>query len=228
MAALNLYKVPTLKQTKLTVPNHVLIVSAGGFGRAVASLARSDAGFGNHWDVKGFLDNRSQLNNPSDLPNLGDPLTYQIQEGDIFLCALGDPKAKRHYTQHLREQGANFFTLRPDLTVGERVDLGFGGIYERRVSLGPDVKVGFMVTMLSTSIVGYDVQIGDYAQIGSFVFIGGGARIGQDVVIHPHATILPGVSVGEGAVVGAGSVVIRDVAPGATVLGNPAKPFNFR
>lgn len=210
------------------VPNHVLIVSAGGFGRAVASLARSDPGCGTFWDVKGFLDNRTQLANPSDLPILGDPLTYQVQEGDIFLCALGDPKAKRQYTEALRAQGANFFILRPDLTVGERVMLGAGGIYERRVSLGPDVKIGFMVTMLSTCIVGYDVHIGDYAQIGSFVFIGGGARIGQDVVIHPHATILPGVSVGDGAVVGAGSVVIRDVPPGITVMGNPARPFDFR
>ncbi len=210
------------------VPNHVLIVGAGGFGRAIASLARSDLAFGTAWDIKGFLDNRADLRNPSDLPILGDPLTYQVQEGDIFVCALGDPAAKRHYTAHLRAQGANFIILRPDLTTGERVQLSPGGLFERKVSLGPDVQLGEFVTILSTTIVGYDVQIGDCCQIASFVFIGGGARIGNDVVIHPHATILPGVTVGDGAVVGAGSVVIRNVAPGTTVMGNPAKPFSFR
>ncbi|QHI97957.1 acetyltransferase [Xylophilus rhododendri] len=210
------------------VPNRILVVSAGGFGRAVASLARSDIAFGTAWDVKGFLDNRAGLHNPSDLPIVGDPLTYKIQTGDIFVCALGDPAAKRKYTEALRAQDANFIVLRPDLTTGERVELALGGIFERKVSLGPDVKVGFMVTILSTTIVGYDVTIGDYCQIGSFVFIGGGARIGHDVVIHPHATILPGVTVGDGAVVGAGAVVIRNVAPDTTVMGNPAKPFSFR
>ncbi|GKT24215.1 NeuD/PglB/VioB family sugar acetyltransferase [Acidovorax sp. SUPP3334] len=213
---------------KKTVPNRVLIVGAGGFARATASLARSDLAFGTAWDVKGFLDNRTGLHNPSDLPIVGDPLTYQVQEGDIFVCALGGPAAKRQYSANLRKQGANFIILRPDLTTGERVQLSPGGLFERKVSLGPDVQVGELVTILSTTIVGYDVTIGDYCQIASFVFIGGGARIGNDVVIHPHATILPGITIGDGAIVGAGSVVIRDVAPGTTVMGNPAKPFSFR
>lgn len=41
--------------------------------------------------------------------------------------------------------------------------------------------------------------------------------------IGSGSTILCGVTIGEGAVVGAGSVVTRDVAPSATVAGNPAR-----
>lgn len=44
-----------------------------------------------------------------------------------------------------------------------------------------------------------------------------GASIGAGSVI------LPGVTIGEGATVGAGSVVTKDVPPGTTVLGNPAR-----
>jgi acetyltransferase-like isoleucine patch superfamily enzyme len=44
-----------------------------------------------------------------------------------------------------------------------------------------------------------------------------GAKIGANV------TLLPGVVVGENALVGAGAVVVRDVPPGAVVVGNPAR-----
>ena len=53
--------------------------------------------------------------------------------------------------------------------------------------------------------------------------IGKPVTIGRDVWIGGGAVILPGVNIGDEAIVGAGSVVTRDVAPGTTVVGNPAR-----
>ncbi len=44
-----------------------------------------------------------------------------------------------------------------------------------------------------------------------------GASIGSG------ATLLGGITIGENAMVGAGSVVTKDVSPGTTVVGNPAR-----
>ena len=109
--------------------------------------------------------------------------------------------------------------------------------YGYNIRLGRNVFLNFNCVILDVC----EVEIGDLAQIGPGVQIltadhprdpGERARgvefgkpvvIGRNVWIGGGALILPGVTIGEDAVVGAGSVVTRDVSPGATVMGNPAR-----
>ena len=48
-------------------------------------------------------------------------------------------------------------------------------------------------------------------------------HVGRGASIGSGATIMCGLTIGEGALVGAGAVVTRDVAPGTTVAGVPAR-----
>jgi maltose O-acetyltransferase len=57
----------------------------------------------------------------------------------------------------------------------------------------------------------------DLRHSGAPITLHDGAWIGAGAII------LPGVTIGRNAVVGAGSVVTKDVAPGAVVAGNPAR-----
>lgn len=52
--------------------------------------------------------------------------------------------------------------------------------------------------------------------------------IGRNVWIGGGALVMPGITIGDDAVIGAGAVVTRDVAPGITVAGNPARPLVSR
>lgn len=49
--------------------------------------------------------------------------------------------------------------------------------------------------------------------------------IGNDVSIGAHACLVGPISIGDGVRIGAGAIVTRDVAPGLTVAGNPARPL---
>ena len=52
-------------------------------------------------------------------------------------------------------------------------------------------------------------------------------RVCRGASIGSGATILASITIGENAIVGAGSVVTKDVPPGAIVAGNPAKFLRF-
>lgn len=47
--------------------------------------------------------------------------------------------------------------------------------------------------------------------------------VDDNAAIGAGAVILPGVTIGSFAMVGAGAVVTKDVKPGTTVIGNPAR-----
>ena len=54
-------------------------------------------------------------------------------------------------------------------------------------------------------------------------FVRDGPLIQRAARVGGGSVLLPGVTIGANALVGAGSVVTRDVPPGAIVVGNPAR-----
>ena len=53
--------------------------------------------------------------------------------------------------------------------------------------------------------------------------VGRDITIGNGVWIGYGAIILPGIKIGDKSIIGAGSLVNKDVPPGVTVAGNPAR-----
>lgn len=209
---------------------NLIIVGASGLGRVLLAQCRGDAACGRDWTVKGFLDDRGTILDGynTGIAIIGDPLSYVPRPDDVFLVALGEPREKRRYAAPLLDRGASFVNLTTEITRGDNVVMGRGNIFEPKVYFASDIRVDDFVTIGALTIVGHDVHIGSFSHISSFVMIGGWVDIGPGATIHPHTTILPKVRIGEGATVGAGSVVVRNVPAGSTVMGNPAKVFDFK
>src|SRR6187200_1673946 len=82
---------------------------------------------------------------------------------------------------------------------------------------------------------GSGVVIGETAVIGNCVTLGGtgfqrGKRhptLGNNVTAGSGAKLLGPIAVGDGAKIGANTVVVEDVPPGATVVGNPGHPVRL-
>ncbi|MCL2523727.1 MAG: acetyltransferase [Betaproteobacteria bacterium] len=112
----------------------------------------------------------------------------------------------------------------------DEVTIGEGMVLSPFVTLTSNIRIGCQFHANIYSYVAHDCVIGD------FVTFAPGAKCNGNVVIEDHAYIGTGavikqgksgqpLVIGRGAVVGMGAVVTRDVPPGITVVGNPAKPM---
>lgn len=204
----------------------LVIVGAGGFGREMVAWARQSVQWEREWTLKGLLDD-----NPAALagkgataPWLGTIQDHAPREDEVFVCAIGVPAIKRRVSELLAARGARFTRLiHRSAVVGDNVEMGDGVVLCPYAVVSANNRLGRGVAINLHSSVDHDACVDDWTQVNCHCDLTGGVQVGKEVFFGSSVSIIPGVRVGDGAYLGAGSVVLRDVPPGAKVFGVPAR-----
>lgn len=209
---------------------HLIIIGVGGFAREVYWYAQDSRGYRVTWDLKGFLDGDVRLDEEEyrklELPVLGDVKSYEIQEDDVFACAVGTPKVKERLVGIMEARGGNFINIIHNMAIIQgNVTMGKGIILCPWVSLNDHSKIGNHVMFGAHGGMAHDSSVGDYSCFMGGAGLCGNVQVGKGTYWGDGATALPHSVIGDYAYIGCRSVVYKKVKVGQKVLGNPALPI---
>jgi len=151
-----------------------------------------------------------------------DPAAKNVLE--IFLCYPGLHAIWLHRIAHVLYQRKWFTTAR----LVSHFSRWFTGI-----EIHPGAKIGrrLFIDHGMGVVIGETTEIGDDCLIYKGVVLGGTTlekkkrhpTLGNRVIIGSNSTVLGAIAIGDGARIGSGSVVVKPIPAGATVVGVPGR-----
>jgi UDP-3-O-[3-hydroxymyristoyl] glucosamine N-acyltransferase len=106
--------------------------------------------------------------------------------------------------------------------IGDDVEVGANSTIDR--GAGPDTVIGDGVMIDNLVQIGHNVQIGKGCVIVAQTGVAGSSILENYVALGGQTGISGHITIGSGAQIGAQSGVMRNVPPGARMLGSPATP----
>lgn len=212
------------------------IFGASGCGRGVMPLARQQLQQteSEPWELV-FVDD----NPPAPYLNGHRVLRYEEWLAEpvashYISLAISNGSVREKLAARCMANGVNFFDVKAaNLVVMDEVQIGPGAVLCPFVTLTSNIRIGQHFHANLYSYVEHDCVIGDFVTFAPDVHCNGNVVVEDHVYIGTGAILRQGkpgepLVIGRGAVVGMGAVVTRNVAPGTTVVGNPARVMEPR
>ena len=207
----------------VTRSRELIVVGSGGHGREVACVALS-AGM----VFKGFVDDSPpppEILAPFGVGYLGAIADWKAVDAVDILVGIGSGVVRETVSQQLAARGIVGGLVDPHSSVGVDVRLGDGVVIFAQATVTTNIDLGSHTHIGRGAAIGHDCVIGDFVTVMPLASVSGNVTIGDRATVGTGAVIRQGQVIGADAYVGAGAVVVSDVPPGVTVVGNPARPI---
>lgn len=207
------------------------VFGASGCGRGVMPLAREQLQrVGIALERLVFVDDKpdAAVVNGHRVLTYREFLEMPAAERHVVL-AIANSAVREDLARRCAEDGVRPWSVSAlNVVTMDEVQVGKGAILCPFVTLTSNIRIGRHFHANLYSYVEHDCVIGDFVTFAPAVKCNGNIVIEDHAYIGTGAIIKQGkpgqpLVIGRGAVVGMGAVVTKDVAPGTTVVGNPAK-----
>jgi sugar O-acyltransferase (sialic acid O-acetyltransferase NeuD family) len=147
----------------------------------------------------------------------------------FFNVAIADYQVRKEISERAIQAGIKPINIiSSNAIVHENTQIGEGAIIADFVTITSNVKIGTFFHANLYSYVAHDCKIGNFVTFAPGVSCNGNIVIEDNVYVGANATIKPGSAgkpriIGSGSIIGMGAVVLHDIEPNTTVVGNPAR-----
>ncbi len=213
----------------------IAVYGAGGFGREVVPPAFEIAAMPTqgHADPVDLVFVSDVAEEVGTIVNGFRVISYRElrDEGTdrLISVAIADSAARRAIAGKCERDGFRFAEIRARSHRRYHFCVvGAGAIACENTIFSTNTRIGRHFQCNFYSYVGHDCVIGDFVTFAPRVNCNGWVVVEDDAYIGTGAMLRQGspdkpLVIGKGATIGMGAVVTRDVPPGVTVVGNPAR-----
>lgn len=212
----------------------VVVYGAGGQARDTVWLLEELTRSGRRFDVAGFVVSDLARLGPHDSPVLGDEtwLDEHVDQLDGVVLGIGSPGPRARVAARLIERHPSLAwpnLVHPSAQMDwDSTTLGRGIMIAAGVVGTVNVRIDDFALLNPSVTLGHEGRVGEACVMNHASGISGGTVLEPEVLVGTGARVLQYLRVGRGARVGAGAVVTRDVPPGQTVVGVPARSLETK
>jgi len=205
----------------------LVIYGAGGFGKEMHEIFMDVFGSEGNGRLVGFLDDTPALSGADFRGSkVVGGVEWLADHPDVqVVIAVGNPKSRRKVVTKIGRFGPRTFPnlVHPTSWLGSGIEFGEGVTIAAGCTISPELMFGSHVFINKNVTMGHNVILRDFVTVAPSANIMSGSVVEEEADLGTNCTVLPNSRIGQGSVVGAGAVVTKDVPPGVTVVGIPAR-----